>query len=133
MKENIKRNAILIVDDDPSILSALKRALRDEDYDVYTAIDWNQTAELLSIHTFSVVISDFLMPGVSGDDLLSMVKSKSPKTIRVMLSGNASSKSVPVGIANGILNCQIFISKPWDDDELRNTLRGCITEYEAAV
>jgi predicted component of type VI protein secretion system len=50
-----------------------------------------------------------------------------------MLSGNASTKSVPATIADGILHCQIFISKPWDDDELRKTIRECIAEYEAAV
>ncbi|HKK20585.1 MAG TPA: response regulator [candidate division Zixibacteria bacterium] len=128
-----KRNSILIVDDDSSILKALKRALQDEDYEVFTANEWHETVDLLAKHTFSVVISDFLMPGICGDDLLNMVQSKSPRTIRVMLSGNASTKSVPATIAAGILHCQIFISKPWDDDELRKTIRECIAEYEAAV
>jgi DNA-binding NtrC family response regulator len=124
-------NAVLIVDDEPSVLKALKRLLGEEAYEIYMAESHEGAMELMASHTFAVVITDFRMPGVSGDDILGFVKAKSPRTIRVMLSGSAYSCSVPDSIANGILNCQVFIAKPWNDDELRATIKKCIAEYEA--
>ncbi len=127
-----KRHSILIVDDETSVLKALKRLLSDEDYNVYTAGNYRETMELLTKHTFSVVITDFKMPGICGDDLLDVIKARSPQTIRVMLSGASDTKSVPSTIADGILHCQLFIGKPWNDDELLSTIRKCVSEYESS-
>jgi DNA-binding NtrC family response regulator len=128
-----KRHSILIVDDESSVLKALQRLLRDEDYVVHTASTFKEAMELLSKHTFSVVITDFKMPGVCGADLLGFVQAKCPQTFRVMLSGATDSRSVPTTIADGILHCQLFITKPWDDAELQSTIRKCIAEYESTV
>jgi DNA-binding NtrC family response regulator len=128
-----KHHSILIVDDEPSILKALQRLLSDEDYGVFTASSYKETMELLSKHTFSVIITDFKMPGICGDTLLGIVKVKCPDTFRVMLSGASDSWSVPATIADGILHCQIFMTKPWNDQELLRTIRKCIVEYETAV
>jgi DNA-binding NtrC family response regulator len=133
MENTAKRHAILFVDDEKSILKSLQRLLSDEDYTVFTASNYNETLEMLAQHTFAVVISDFKMPGICGDDLLGVVKVKCPRTYRVMLSGTSDSMSVPATIADGILHCQKFISKPWNDQELINTIRKCIAEYEAGV
>ena len=71
------------------------------------------------------------MPDICGDDLLSIVKAKSPHTRRIMLSGTADTSMVPEPIADSILHCQVFLSKPWDDEKLLATVRKCIKEYEA--
>ena len=131
MDESIDRYSILFVDDDISVLKALKRLLRDEDYDVHTATNYRETMSLLASRTFAVAISDFKMPGITGDDLLGVIKSCCPATIRVMLSGTTDSRSVPAEIADGILNCQLFLSKPWGDAELVDTIRKCIDRYKA--
>lgn len=132
MGKTAKRHAVLIVDDEPSILKALSRLLHEEDYSTVTSDTYEDAVALLSEQTFAVVISDFCMPNVSGGDLLGIVKAKSPRTMRVMLSGSASSGSVPATIANDILHCQFFLAKPWNDEELLRVIRDCIARYEAA-
>lgn len=132
MESATKRHSILIVDDEPSILKALRRALRDEDYTVHTAGNYKETLELVSINTYSVIITDFSMPGICGDDLLGFIRVKCPRCIRLMLSGAAEARPVPGSIANSILNCQKFIAKPWDDEQLRRIIKQCLKDYEAA-
>lgn len=133
MRNSTKCHSILIVDDENSVLKALQRLLRDEDYEVFAASNRKDTMDLLARHNFAVVMTDFKMPDVCGSDLLGLVRATYPATIRVMLSGSADSRSVPAAIANPTLNCQVFMSKPWNDDELRTTIRKCVAEYEAAV
>jgi DNA-binding NtrC family response regulator len=133
VENTAKRHSILIVDDETSVLKALQRLLSDEDYEVVTASSYKETMELLSKRTFSVIITDFKMPGICGDTLLGIVKVKCPETFRVMLSGASGSWSVPTTIADGILHCQLFMAKPWNDQELLKTIRKCIAEYEVAV
>jgi YesN/AraC family two-component response regulator len=84
--------------------------------------------DLLARHSFAVVMTDFKMPDVCGSDLLGLVGARFPTTIRIMLSGSADSRYVPAAIAGSILNCQVFVSKPWNDEELRTTIRRCIAE-----
>jgi len=132
MERTAKQHAVLIVDDEPSVLKALNRLLRDEDYRVYTAGNYDEAMTHLTQTQFAVVISDYRMPDVSGDDLLAIVQSRFPQTMRVMLSGTALSRSVPQTIAAGVLHCQIFLSKPWNDDDLRRTVRECIAQFETA-
>ena len=123
---------ILIVDDESSILKALRRALAGENYCIHTAENSQEALDLILTNRFAVIISDFSMPGLSGADLLGIIKEKEPRCIRVMLTGATDAESVPHAIADGILHCQRFIIKPWDDDQIRLTIRECISEYEAS-
>lgn len=132
MGASIKRHSILIVDDESSVLKALQRLLRDEDYSIRTASSYEEAMEWLERQPFAVVMSDYMMPGVSGDELLGMVKKKYPSTVRVMLSGAAYAKSPNPAITEGTLHCQIFIAKPWNDDKLIETIRNSVISYESA-
>ena len=122
---------ILIVDDERSILNALTRSLTGENYRILTA-ESQEALSLISANRVAVIISDYGMPGISGADLLKMVRKKQPRCIRVMLTGAADIDVVPNEVADGILCCQRFVTKPWDDDQLRLTIRECILQYEAA-
>ena len=136
MKSNINldENAghtILIVDDEKAILNALKRSLADEKYRIVTTDSPQEALSLISANRFSVIISDYSMPYLSGADLLAIVMKNEPRCIRVMLTGAADTKTVPDQVAENILNCQRFITKPWDDEQLRQTIRECIQQYES--
>ncbi len=124
------KHTILIVDDEKSILSALKRSLSGENYQIFTADNPQEALELLATNQFSVIISDYTMPSMSGADLLCIVRKKEPRCIRVMLTGATETDRVPDEIADSILHCQRFITKPWDDDQLRLAIRECIVQYE---
>ena len=128
--DKITKHTILIVDDEKSILNALKRSLSGENYQILTTDNPQEALELLATNQFSVIISDYTMPSMSGADLLSTVRKKEPRCIRVMLTGATEADFVPDEIADGILHCQRFIAKPWDDDQLRLAIRECIVQYE---
>ena len=130
---DITKHTILIVDDEKSILKALKRSLADENYHILTAESSMEALGLISSDNVAIVISDYSMPGGSGADLLSTVKREKPKCIRIMLSGAAETDRVPDVIAKDILNCHRFINKPWDDDQLRQIIKECISQYKTSL
>ena len=123
-------HTILMVDDEKSILNSLKRLLSGENYQILTADNPQEALGLLATNQFSVIISDYTMPSMSGADLLSIVRKKQPRCIRVMLTGGTETDFVPDEIADSILHCHRLITKPWDDDQLRLAIRECIVQYE---
>ncbi|MBK7143019.1 MAG: response regulator [bacterium] len=123
------KHAILLVDDEPSILNALQRALRREPYTLFTANDCMSAMQLMATHEFAVVISDYTMPEMTGAELLAVMESRNPRCIRIMLTGATKAQSVPQPIADSILHCHKFLTKPWDDDSLRSMIRQSLEEY----
>lgn len=130
---NSTKHTILIVDDEKSILKTLRRSLVDENYRILTAENSKEAIELISANNITIVISDYSMPGGSGADFLGTVKREWPQCIRIMLSGAAETDKVPDAIAQDVLNCQRFIFKPWDDEQLRKIIRECMAQYEASL
>lgn len=129
---DITKHTILIVDDEKSILKALKRSLADENYRILTAESSMEALRLISSHNVTIVISDYSMPGGTGADLLQIIMREQPRCIRIMLSGAAETDMVPDEIAETVLNCQRFIFKPWSDYQLKIIIRDCISQYETS-
>ena len=84
---------VLCVDDEPSILSALKRVLRSEDCKVLQAGSGTEALALLEQHPVDVVVSDMRMPGMDGAELLAQVRARWPTTSRILLTGYADMKA----------------------------------------
>ncbi len=126
-----KATTVLLVDDEESILSALKRVLRREGYGLLTCSSGTDALALLeeSERAIGVVVSDFRMPGMNGIEFLSHVRALHPDTIRIVLSGYADAEMVQSAINQG--EVYRFISKPWDDDELKTTIRSSVQQFEA--
>lgn len=120
-------NAILIVDDEPNVISALRRALQDEPYLIHSAGSGEEGLEIIQRHKIAVVVSDERMPGMSGVDFLSNVKRKSPQTIRIMLTGQASFEAAMDAVNHGEIFR--FFTKPWDDVELKLSIRFALERY----
>ena len=119
---------ILLVDDEPGILASLKRLLRREGYAVLTADSGLEGLEQLAIHNVGVVISDARMPQMSGAEFLSKVREMHPASVRIMLSGHTDLKAVADAVNRGEL--YKFLTKPWDDGELLETVRNAFLFYE---
>lgn len=100
---------ILLVDDEQSVLVALRRFLRRKGFEVEIAQDGQEALDSLDRIRPDVVVSDFKMPGMNGAQLLATVAQRLPSARRIMLSGCAE---VPLGVD------AVFLPKPWDDDEL---------------
>lgn len=120
-------NAVLIVDDEAQILSALKRLLRKEPYRLFTADGGEAGLEILAANRIQMVISDQRMPHMSGTEFLQKAKELCPDTIRVMLSGYAEPDAILSSINQG--EVFRFIAKPWNDDDLKTTIRQCLEHY----
>ena len=121
-------NSILIVDDDPGVLSALKRTLADEPYEIFTAASGVDGLEILNKHQIKLIISDEKMPGMPGSEFLTAAKKIFPNSIRIMLTGYADMDAAMKAINSGEI--YRFFSKPWDDMELKMSIRRSLEKYD---
>lgn len=112
---------LLLVDDEQNIVSALKRLVRRDGYEILTANSGFEALEILEKHAVDVIISDQRMPGMTGVEFLSKVKELHPDTIRLMLSGYTELNSVTDAINEGAVFR--FLTKPWDDEKLRASIK----------
>ncbi len=119
---------ILIVDDEQCVIKALKRSFMDDSYKVYSAISAAEGLGILSETEIKVVISDEMMPGMSGADFLAKVSSRFPSVVRIMLTGHASLSAAIRAINNGEI--YRFFTKPWDDFELRFAVKSAVEKYD---
>lgn len=113
-------NTVLLVDDDPNLLAALKRNLRREPFRLMTAASGEEALSLMESETIDVVVSDQQMPGMAGTEFLTEVHDRFPNTARVMLTGNATMDVAIQAINEGAISR--FLTKPCDPEQLRATL-----------
>jgi two-component system probable response regulator PhcQ len=125
MKPTGMTATILLVDDEPQVTDALKRALRREPYEFLTAISGAAAQDLLERHPVDVVISDEQMPGMSGSVFLSAVRKQFPHTIRMILSGQASLEAAVRAINEG--EVYRFFLKPCNPTDLAFTIQQALT------
>jgi two-component system NtrC family sensor kinase len=124
MDETIK---ILCVDDEPNVLSSLKRLFIDEDYTILTANSADEGLKALEQEHIQLIISDFRMPSMNGVEFLKKVYSQWPDTVRMVLSGYADASAIVSAINEG--HIYKFVPKPWNDDDLRVTVSNAIERY----
>lgn len=117
---------LLILDDDPLILKSLHRALRHQGYGVYLAESADDAFRILAQISVQVVVSDQRMPEMSGTEFLKKVRSLYPDTIRIVLSGYTDLATVTGSINEGAI--YKFLTKPWDDNDLRAVIRHAFEE-----
>ena len=107
---------ILIADDDPIIRKSLREMLRLEGYEVDTAADGGEALKKLGQSGVDVVITDVKMPAVGGFELLSKIKSSSPDTVVILMTGYGSIEDAVNGIKAGAYE---YITKPLNDNEIK--------------
>ena len=120
---------VLVVDDEPGILSALKRVLRRDGYEILAASSAKEGLRILGDHDVQVILSDQRMPEMSGTEFLSRVRDLYPETIRIILSGYTDLESIADAINRGSI--YKFLTKPWEDDLLRENVREAFSHHDA--
>jgi len=118
---------LLLVDDEPNILNALKRLMRREGYRILCAESAAQGFDLLATHRVQVIISDQRMPVMTGTEFLSRVKDLYPDTVRLVLSGYSELESLTDAINKGAI--YRYISKPWEDDKFKQDVMQAFRHY----
>ncbi len=118
---------VLFVDDDAGVTIALQHLMIEEDWESSFASGGEEALELMEETEFSMVISDYRMPGMNGVELLRAVHQRHPKTVRVILSGYAEAYVVVESINEG--HVDRFLAKPWEEQELLTTIHEGLNKY----
>ena len=124
----MQTHTVLFVDDEPNILRAIQRVLRNERMTVLTATSAEEALNILSHTEAHAVVSDQDMPGTSGVELLAQVRDHHPAIVRMMLTGYTAMDVAVEAINRG----EIFrlVTKPWNDEELKTILRQSFDHFD---
>jgi len=117
---------VLCVDDEPSILSALRRLFRARGLQVKVAESGQAGLALLESEAFDLVISDMRMPEMDGVVFLEQVRQRWPDTMRLLLTGYADITSIMGAINRGEI--YRYIAKPWDDNDIILIVRSALQQ-----
>lgn len=130
----MSKKTILCVDDEKIVLDSLKAQLKrhfKDGFNYEIALDAEEAMEVIEElseddSVVIVIVSDYLMPGIKGDELLVRIHNKYPNITKIMLTGQADQDAID----NAINNANLFgyIHKPWDEKELFNVLAMAVKD-----
>jgi DNA-binding NtrC family response regulator len=115
------RQTLLLVDDDPLMLSLLDAALHCDGYRILLANSAAEAFDLLALNDVQVILSDQNMPAMAGTEFFARVKEMYPHTFRIVLSGHADLESIMSAVNGGAV--YRFYTKPWNNQQLRRTIQ----------
>jgi adenylate cyclase len=122
------RLAVLCLDDDESILHAIKRQLRSQPYDVVITTSPYEALDMLRApNNIGLIIADYYMPLMTGTEFLQQAKVINPEISRMILSGHADTKVTLDAINQG--EAFRFMQKPWGDGELEAVINDGLQRY----
>lgn len=114
--QNLNKSRILFVDDEPEILRSLERITKKLDAVILTASSGQDALDIINECAVDVIVSDFNMPNMDGNQLLEQVAEISPETVRMVLTGHGDMEMIVNLINNG--HIWGFLQKPWDNFDL---------------
>ena len=119
---------VLLVDDEVSVLNALRCVLRGEDYELLTARNGQEALDIIADIDVGVIICDHRMVGMNGIEVLEGAVKRRPDAVRIMLTGHIDLRGAQAAINQGQVGH--FLLKPWDDEHLRVVVREAASHYE---
>jgi len=123
------RYTLLFVDDEQDIVDSLNRLFRRE-YTVLTATSGNEAIALLKQHPVDLIISDQRMPGMTGDQMLTLARQLQPDAVRILLTGYSDLESMVKCVNEA--NVYKYLTKPWEPDDLKLTVTRAL-EHQREV
>jgi DNA-binding NtrC family response regulator len=118
---------IMIVDDEPANLRTLERLFRS-DYQVVTAPSGAEALALLEHHDVALLISDQRMPAMTGIELMMKTVGIRPQMVKILLTGYTDVSALIEALNSGLV--YRYLTKPWNNDELRLTVSRALEHYE---
>ena len=125
----MRRPQVLLVDDEPEVISAIKEALFHEPYEIVGIGDPVEALRILASKSFDVVVADEKMPNMGGAEFLATVRRDFPATVRIILTGHASVGSAVRAINEG--SVYRYLLKPFPASELGEIIRRGLSEQQA--
>jgi type II secretory ATPase GspE/PulE/Tfp pilus assembly ATPase PilB-like protein/FixJ family two-component response regulator len=125
--ERAERFTLLLVDDEDSVLHALRRIFLEENYEIRLARSAEDAIQVLEAEKVHLVVTDHRMPGMTGAQFLREVRRRWPETIRIMLTGHADVQSILGAVNEGAV--YKFVTKPWNDDDIRLSVSLALQQY----
>jgi DNA-binding NtrC family response regulator len=125
------RGTVLLVDDEEKILKTLGRALREDEHEVTTTSSPQEALRLLGTRQFDVLIIDYLMPAMTGLDVVRDLHANTPETDRptvLMMTAHGSVRNAVEAMKLGVRD---YLQKPFDIDELLVSVRHMVREQQA--
>ncbi|HEY6898716.1 MAG TPA: response regulator, partial [Rhodocyclaceae bacterium] len=119
---------LLLVDDEVSLIHALKRELHGEGYRLLTAASGEEALGIMAAGEVQVILSDYRMPGMNGVELLTQTRQLYPETVRMVLSGFSDLEAIVDAINLG--HIYKFINKPWEREQLCAVVGDAFAQYE---
>ena len=116
---------ILVVDDESYVRDLLKRVLTRRGHDVYVADDGEAALELMGEHRYDLVLTDVVMPGIDGFDLLRRVKATYPAVTVIVLTGYARKQSISDFLLYG---ADEYLSKPFQVQALLDSVDRVVND-----
>jgi len=129
------KKTVICIDDEEVVLNSLEMELSsaDAEFEIETALGGEEAFELIAELTaegaeIAVIITDYIMPGMKGDELLTKVHQRYPAVSKILLTGQSQIE----GVTNAINNADLyrFIEKPWQKADLLLTIKGALGKYE---
>ena len=128
VKERQAERVLLLLDDEPNVLAALRRLLRRTDIRVVATTSPKEAFDLMATNPVGVVVCDQRMPEMTGTEFLRRVKDLHPDVVRIVLSGYTDLNSVIDAVNRGAI--YKFLPKPWDEEVLLASLRDAFHMHE---
>lgn len=117
---------VLLVDDDPDVLTLSARALRAEGYELLTAGTGEAAVDILRARAVDIIVSDFSMPGMNGAQFLAQAAVLQPATLRLIVSGQTMNRAMQDGLRKG------EIHHYFEKQHSYEPVRACIRDWVAA-
>jgi len=126
------RHAILLIDDEQTILDIMTLMLARAGYDLHTALSGEQGLQVLAAHSgFSLIISDQQMPGMTGVQFLARAREICPDALRVLLTGYTDTDAMIDAINSGGIH--LYLTKPWQKDDLLYSINQLLAKAELLI
>ncbi|WP_131539047.1 response regulator transcription factor [Pedobacter nototheniae] len=121
---------LLLVEDEPNVVSVIKRGLTDEGFTVSIAPDGLIGEKMAKENNFDLIILDIMLPGINGLELCKIIKTEKPNTPIIMLTALGSTENVVNGLDNG---ADDYLIKPFKFAELFARIRMLLRRYSGVV
>jgi DNA-binding response OmpR family regulator len=124
---SIRHRKILLVDDEPLILESISRELTEDDFKVSRAADGEEAIAAINTTCFDLVVTDLVMPGADGFEVLKVAKERDARIMVIILTGYGNMESAVDALR---LGADDFLQKPCEIEELRYRMANCFVKQD---